>query len=595
LNNCNWFNGDEGVSEMAKKVEAVRLPVIRKATPKNPVIGVFATSDPRIDKASRTRCQNIAKMAADVISGSVVLPDKTPVPVVYSTVLIDGEAQADIVAQQFRRAGVDILVCVPDTWAFPQLTTISLLQQFPPNTPINITCGNSGPKPGVVYAHALNGAISQYGRMVTLNVGTWPDTGINPKMTEQTAKNLIDWCYAAVTAVGLRGRRVMVLGHDSMGMETALAHILPTRNTFGLEITRLDMKLLADMLNKKAYNEKEVKALRAWINRYVGKHLELRNEADSERFNMSLAMYLIVRDLMAELNAVGGGFMSQLEWGSDPRGLPLPVADVMESLFNSTFDHNGRKAPLPFATEADVQGLLTMLFMTYLSGGNPPLFMDFRKVWEAWEIKELAKKIGVSSATGKKLDKKADYCCKGLVDGDNSGSAAFDWAAEPGASIKKIMDGVGMPLADVSYFPGGGNSVTFMTPAGIKGIAARCAYSSATGLFSMIWDEAHTTEVPEELARAMCELTTPTWPHTFVVPKYASMTEYKQYPPANHFHMTWNLPVARLQHWMDLTAVLSVTPWAARPKFIEGTDRPQPLVHLLNGGEDAFKLLSVRR
>ena len=574
---------------MAKKAEAVRLPGMRKATPKAPVIGVFATSDPRIDKASRARCQNIAKIAADRICGSVVLPDKTPVPVVYSTVLVDGEAQADIVAQQFRKASVDILVCVPDTWAFPQLTTISLLQQFPPNTPINITCGNSGPKPGVVYAHALSGAISQYGRMVALNVGTWPDTGMNPEMTEQTAKNLIDWCYAAVTAVGLRGRRVVILGHDSMGMETALAHIIPTRNTFGLEITRLDMKLLADMLNKKAYDEKELKALRSWINRYVGKRLELRDEADSERFNVSLAMYLIVRDLMADLNAVGGGFMSQLEWGSDLRGIPLPVADVMESLFNSTFDHNGRKAPLPYATEADVQGLLTMLFMTYLSGGNPPLFMDFRKVWEAWEIKELAHKIGV-----KGLDKKADYWVKGLVDGDNSGSASFDWAAEPGASIRKIMDGVGMPLADESYFPGGGNSVTFMTPAGIEGIAARMAYSSAAGLFSMVWDEAHTTQVPEKLGQAMCNLTTPTWPHTFVVPKYASMVEYKQYPPANHFHMTWDLPVARLQRWMDLTGVLSVTPWAARPKFIEGVDRPQPLIHLINGGEDTYKLLRGR-
>jgi len=573
---------------MAKKAEAVRLPNIAKAEPKVPVIGVFATSDPRIDKASRTRCQNIAKMAADYISGSVVLPDKTPVPVVYSTVLIDGEAQADIVAQQFRKAGVDILVCVPDTWAFPQLTTISLLQQFPSNTPINITCGNSGPKPGVVYAHALNGAISQYGRMVALNVGTWPDTGMDPKMTSQTAKNLIDWCYAAVTAVALRGRRVVVLGHDSMGMETALAHVIPTRNTFGLEITRLDMKLAADMLNKKAYDAKELKALRGWINRYVGNRVELRNEADSYKFHQELALYLIVRDLMKDLNAVGGGFMSQLEWGSDPRGIPLPVADVMESFFNSTFDHAGQKAPLPYATEADVQGLLTMLFMTYLSGGNPPLFMDFRKVWEAWEIKELAKKIGI-----KKLDTKADYCCKGLVDGDNSGSAAFDWAAKPGASVRKIMDGVGMPLADEFYFPGGGNSVTFMTPAGIEGIAARMTYSSASDLFSLIWDEAHTTEVPKKLGQAMCNLTTPTWPHTFVVPKYASMVEYKQYPPANHFHMTCDLPVARLEHWMDLTGVLSVAPWAARPKFIEGVDRPQPLIHLMNGGEDAFKLLRV--
>ncbi len=570
----------------AKAVEAKCLPNIRKATPKVPVIGVFATSDPRIAKTDRERCQNIVKMAAETINGAVVMPDQTPVPVVYSTVLVDGEAQADIVAQQFRKAGVDILVLVPDTWAFPQLTGISLLQQFPADTPINITCGNSGPRPGVVYAHALNGAISQYGRMISLNVGTWPDTGMNPQMTDETAKHLIDWCYAAVTAVALRGRRVVILGHDSMGMETALQHVIPTRNTFGVEITRLDMKLLADMLNKKAYNEKELKDLRGWINRYVGKRLELRDDADSERFDQSLGMYLIVRDLMADLNAVGGGFMSQLEWGSDMRGIPLPVADAMESFFNSTFDHNGRKAPQPYATEADVQGLLTMLFMTYLSGGNPPLFMDFRKVWESWEIRELAKKLGL-----KKLDKKADWYNKGLVDGDNSGSASFDWAAEPGASIKTIMDRVSMPLADEGYFPGGGNSVTFMTPAGIEGLAGRMAYSSASGLFSMIWDEAHTTEVPTELGQAMCDLTTPTWPHTFVVPKYASMVEYKQYPPANHFHMTWNLPVSRLQHWMDLTGVLSVTPWAARPKFIEGVDRPAPLAHLINGGEDVYKLM----
>jgi len=575
---------------MAKKAEATQLPSIRKASPKAPVIGVFATSDPRIDEDSRTRCQNIVKMAADTISGSVVLPDRTSVPVVYSTVLVDGEAQADIVAQQFHKAGVDVIVCVPDTWAFPQLTTISLLQQFPSDTPFNITCGNSGPRPGVVYAHAANGAFAQYGKMVTLNVGTWPDTGLNPEMTEQTAKNLIDWCYAAVTTVALRGRRVVIFGHDSMGMETALAHILPTRNTFGVEITRLDMKLLADMLNKKAYKEKELKDLRGWIDRYVGKRLELRDDADSERFNRSLGMYLIVRDVMADLNAVGGGFMSQLEWGSDRRGLPLPVADVMESFFNSSFDHAGPKAPVPYATEADVQGLLTMLFMTYLSGGNPPLFMDFRKVWEALEIQELAAKLGI-----KEIDKKADWYTKGLVDGDNSGSASFDWAAAPGATVKQIMNGVSMPLADKYYFPGGGNSVTFMTPAGIEGIAARVAYSGATGMFSLIWDEAHSTEVPEELGQAMCNLTTPTWPHTFVVPKYASMMEYKQYPQANHFHMTWNLPVARLQHWMDLTGVLSVTPWTARPKFIEGVDRPAPLIHLINGGENAYKTLTAKR
>ena len=568
--------------------KAKKLPAARKAAAKMVTFGVCTTSDPRIDAASRQRCMNILEMVAQIVAERVKMPDGTPVDVVWSPVLIDGEKQADIVAGQFRKAGVDAVILAPDTWAFPQLTLISLLSQLPAEAPVNITCGNSGPKPGVVFAHAVNGALAQMGRMAALNVGTWPDTGQDPVMTDATADALVDWCYAALTAVGLRGRRVVVFGHDSMGMETALAHILPTRRTFGLEIARLDMKLLADMLAKGAYDAKEVAALRAWVDKHVGKRLELRDEADSDRFNLSLAMYLIIRDVMADLNAVGGGFMSQLEWGSDPRGVPLPVADAMESLFNSTFDHNGAKAPLPYATEADVQGLLTMLFMTWLSGGNPPLFMDFRKVWEPWEIQALAEKLGVE-CTGKEL-----WARRGFVDGDNSGSASFNWAAKPGAAERTCMRGVGMPLADEFYFPGGGNSVTFMTPGGIEGLASRLAYSEVCGMFSMVWDEAVTTQMPAELAQAVADTSTPTWPHTFVVPKYATMGEYKQYAPANHFHMTWDLAPARLQHWMDMTNVLSVNPWTERPALVPGVDRPAPLIHLLNGGENTAKRLRAR-
>ncbi len=567
---------------MAKAVAlADKVSTIERNTP---VIGVFAAGDPRIDKPSRKRCQNIVKMAADILADRVKLPDGSPVKVVYAPILVDGEKQADIVAKQFQDAGVKILVCTPDTWAFPQLSVISLLQQFPEDTPINFTVGNSGPKPGVVFAHAVNGALAQSGRLSHLNVGTWPDTGESPKMTDATADALVDWAFAAVTTQALKGRRVVIFGHDSMGMETALAHVIPTRNQFGLEITRLDMKLLADMLAKKSYDEKELKEFRKFIDKHVGKRLVIRDEADSERFNTSLAMYLVIRDLLKGLDAVGGGFMSQLEWGSDVRGIPLPVADAAESFFNSTFDHNGKKVPMPFATEADVQALLTMLFFSALTGGNPPLFMDFRKVWEKWELEDLAKKAGV------KLPAKEAWAQKGLVDGNNSGSASLDWAAKPGASVAEIMKGVSMPLADPDYFPGLGNSVTFVSPGGLEGIAGRMMYSSLSGLFSLSWDEATTAEVPEKLAKALCSSTDATWPHTFVVPKYASMYEYKHYPPANHLHMIQGLSPARLEYWMDLNNVLSQNAWSARPKFIEGTDRPIPLLYLANGGEDAAKI-----
>jgi L-fucose isomerase len=281
--------------------------------------------------------------------------------------------------------------------------------------------------------------------------------------------------------------------------------------------------------------------------------------------------------------------MSQLEWGSDLRGTPLPVADIMESLFNSTFDHNGSKPPIPYATEADVQGLLTMVFMTYLSGGNPPLFMDFRKVWEAWEIKELAETLSMPFGSEQIWER------KGLVDGYNSGSASFDWAAKPGASISEIMDGVRFPLADNNYFPGMGNSVTFLSPGGIEGIAGRLSYSALSNMFSMVWDEAITVELPEKLATAICNTSTPTWPHTFLTPKHASMDEYKHYAPANHLHMTWNLRRKRLQYWMDMANVLSAAPWADMPDYREGIDRPLPLLYVLNGGETQAKLLRAKK
>jgi len=564
---------------------AKKLPAATKAAARTVTFGVCATSDPRIDKESRQRCVNILAMVADVVARGVKMPDGTPVEVVWSPVLIDGEKQADIVAGQFRKAGVDAIILAPDTWAFPQLTLISLLSHFPPDMPVNITCGNSGPKPGVVFAHAVNGALAQMGRLAALNVGTWPDTGAEPKMTRETAEALVDWCYAALTAAGLKGRRVVVFGHDSMGMETALAHVIATRRTFGIEITRLDMKLLADMLAKGAFDAAERAALRAWVDKHVGKRLSLRDEADSRRFDQSLAMYLIVRDLMAELNAVGGGFMSQLEWGSDMRGTPLPVADAMESLFNSTFDHNGPKAALPYATEADVQGLLTMLFMTWLSGGAPPLFMDFRKVWEPWEIQALARKLNVE------FSGEEPWAARGFVDGDNSGSASFNWAAKPGAAPGTCMKGVSMPLADPGYFPGGGNSVTFMTPGGIEGIAGRLGYSHDLDMFSLSWDEITSLDLPPQLAEAVSQTSTPTWPHTFVCPKHATMCEYKHYPYANHLHGAWGVSPARLEHWMDMTNVLSTTPWAARPAWIEGVDRPVPLLYLMNGGETNAKLM----
>lgn len=547
-------------------------------------IGVCATCDPRVDQDARTRTINIVSKIANFLQSRVRVPLNETVQVVWSPILIDGEREADLVARQFKDEGVNVIICTPDTWAFPQLTLISLMAHFPKETPLNITCGNSAPKPGVVFAHAVNGAFAQQGRLTHLNIGTWDDKGLNPQIAPETLENLLDWAFAAITYVGLKGRRMVCFGHDSMGMETALTHVNATRANFGVEITRLDMKLLADKLQKKDYNPKELIELKSWLYAHLGE-IDTSLPNGDENLDKSLAMYLIMRDLLADLNAVGGGFMNQLEWGTDRRGIPLPICDMAESLLNSTFDHNGPKPVMPFATEADMQGALTMLFKTWMTGGNPPLFMDFRKVWESKELIAKAKQLGVQF-TGTE-----PWALKGIVDGDNSGSASLNWAGLPGESMETILKRITMPAAELYYFPGGGNSVNFISPGGIQGIASRLTYSHLTGMFSLIWDEAETVDLPKDLADFVANSSNVTWPHSWIVPKYATMTEYKQFAPANHFHMTWGLKPSVLQYWMDLSNVLSVAPWQARPAFIEGTDRPQPLMFLINGGENEAKRL----
>ena len=102
----------------------------------------------------------------------------------------------------------------------------------------------------------------------------------------------------------------------------------------------------------------------------------------------------------------------------------MACADIAEALFNSTFDHRGKKAAIPFATENDLQGLLTMVCYAALTGGEPILFADYRKVYEPWEIQKKADELGIE------LDPNADYMQRGTIDMDNSGSGSLDWVTK---------------------------------------------------------------------------------------------------------------------------------------------------------------------
>jgi L-fucose isomerase len=578
------------------------MPFVKKRQAGMTTLGVFVPCDPRIDKDSRQRAYNIGTMTARWLSEKLRLPDGTHPNIFYCSQLVDSERTADSEALELKEAGAEALLIVPDTWFFPGKSAMALTAHFPVSMPIACLGGNNAPKPGVVGIDALVGAYAQTGRLCPMVIGNMPETGMNPEFDPQTKAEIVDLAYALLAAAALRGKRYLAVDTDSMQMETALNHVHAARRFFGLESSRESMKIFADMLQKKGgYDPDELKALRDWVvnvkfkNRIFNNPEEIAlrkmpvytgavrppalTAEDKKKLDEGLALYLIIRNYMKDINAIGCGWTGQLAWGSDRRGIPLATADIAEALFNSSQDHTGKKAVIPFATENDIQGLLTMIAYCYLSGGEPTLFMDFRKVYEPWEIEKNAKEL--------KLDLKRfnnePWMLRGFIDGNNSGSASLDYA-EKHYLFKAVA----------YYFPGLGFSVGFVSPKGIKGLAGRLAYSDLSGMFTMVQDEAESQELPPVLVERVCHASDYTWPHTFLTFDHIPSRDAKVGMPANHIHMVMHLPRRRWQHFSDYNLILNYH-WENTPEYAEGLDRPQPMLWRLNGGETAAKMIQAAR
>ncbi|MBA3845803.1 MAG: hypothetical protein H0X45_04040 [Planctomycetes bacterium] len=567
---------------------------IQQTSPSCPTIGVFAPCDPRIDDAARERAMNIARMTARILT-AIKLPFGQKPNIVCASKPVQRESDADAVALEFKQAGVDVLCIVPDTWFYPGKTAIALTAHFP-HAPMCCIAGNNAPKPGVVGVDAVVGAYSQTGKLCHAVIGNMPEVGQDPSFDAKSTAEIIDLVWAMTAAAWLKGKRIVCADTDSMQMETALNHVHASRRFLGIESVRESMKLFADMIHKDGgYDRNELKELRHWttevqwknriypdIEAICAKKLPIYtdpskhppaalSDAQKAKLDEELKLYLILRDYMKGMNAIGGGWTSQLAWGSDLNGTPMACADIAEALFNSTFDHRGKKSAIPFATENDAQGLLTMVCYSALTGGEPVLFADYRKVYEPWEIQKKADELGIS------VDPKSAFMQRGTIDMDNSGSGSLDWCTD--SILFEVYK---------HYFPGGGFSTGYISPGGIECQAGRLAYSDLNGMFTMIQGEAESVSLPQPIAEAFAHASSYSWPHTWITFKHvpASITKYGC--PANHMHMVRNLPTRRWQYFSDYTNILNFR-WEGTSPFTEGVDRMEPMLYRISGGELSAK------
>ncbi len=204
--------------------------------------------------------------------------------------------------------------------------------------------------------------------------------------------------------------------------------------------------------------------------------------------------------------------------------------------------------------------------------------MDFRKVYEPWEIERNAKALGLDL----RKFKAEPWMERGFIDGDNSGSGSLDYG-EKWFLFKAVE----------YYFPGLGFSVSYLSPKGIKGMAGRVAYSDLSrpvhhGPGRGPERRASRAARREGLPRLRLHLA-------------AHVPDLRPRPgePGQDGHAGQPLPHGHGHAAAPLAAFLRLRqhpqlPLGERPEHVEGLDRPLPMLYRINGGETAAKMLLGR-
>jgi L-fucose isomerase len=213
-------------------------------------------------------------------------------------------------------------------------------------------------------------------------------------------------------------------------------------------------------------------------------------------------------------NAIAGGFQGQRQWTDH-----FPNGDFMEAILNSSFDWNGIRPPMIFATENDSLNGACML-LGYLLTNTAQIFADVRTYWSPEAVKRV---------TGHSLSGKSE---NGLVHLINSGAAALDGSGRQTRDGKPAMKpfweisreeaaeclrATSWPPAVYEYFRGGGFSSLYLSRGGMPMTMSRISLVKGLGPVLQI-AEGWSVDLPANVHKTLHERTDRTWPTTWFAP-----------------------------------------------------------------------------
>ena len=516
----------------------------------HPRIGIRPTIDGRwggVRESLEDKAMAMAKAAADLISSELRYADGSPVECVISDSTIGGGAEAGRCAEKFAVNNVVGTLTVTPCWCYGSET-----MDMDPLTIKAVWGFNGTERPGAVYLAAVLAAHAQKGLPAFSIYGHDVQDASDNSIPEDVKEKILRFARCAVVVGEMKNKAYVNFGSIAMGIAGSFCDAEFFQKYFGIRAEWVDMTEILRRITLGIYDHDEYDKALAWVKANCKEGFDCNAGKDlpeiitkskvvpaDKDWEFIVKQVLVVRDVMLgnpkldEMgwheealgrNAIAGGFQGQRMWTDW-----LPNGDFMEAILNSTFDWNGARQPITFATENDTMNGAAML-LGHLVTNKAPLFSDVRTYWSPEAVERV---------TGKKP---TGIAANGFIHLINSGATALDgtgaakdeegngcmkeWWNMTNSDIDGCLDATDWCRANYEYFRGGGFSSHFKTEAEMPITMIRMNMVDGVGPVIQI-AEGYTAVLDPEVHKILDERTDRTWPTTWFVPRLTGKGAFK--------------------------------------------------------------------
>lgn len=521
-----------------------------------PKIGIRPTIDGRrrgVRESLEEQTMNLAKAVAKLLTSELRYPNGDPVECVIADTCIGGVAEAAAAAKKFKQSEVGLTITVTPCWCYGTET-----MDTDASMPKAVWGFNGTGRPGAVYLAAVLSAHAQKGIPAFGIYGEDVQDEGDDHIPDDVQEKLLRFARSGLAVALMRDKAYLSMGSVSMGIAGSIVNDSFFQEYLGMRNEYIDMSEFTRRIDEEIYDPEEYKLALAWVKENCTEGpdnnpelLQTSRERKDQEWETVVKMTLIARDLMignprlAELgfgeeanghHAIASGFQGQRQWTDH-----FPNGDFMETMLNSSFDWNGRRAPFTVATENDSLNGVGMLFGNLLTN-TAQIFADVRTYWSPASVERVA---------GYKLEGQA---ANGILHLINSGSAALDGTGEQkldgepalkpfweitGEEVQATLGAAQWRPASVEYFRGGGFSTDYLTRGGMPMTMTRLNLVKGLGPVLQI-AEGYSVDLPQEVHDTLDKRTDPTWPTTWFAPiltgngAFASVYDVMDHWGANH-------------------------------------------------------------